>query len=139
MVDFKSLTGDPSDNVPGIAGIGPKTAAVLLQKYHTLENLFKQIDDDTVSLGNVSEKLRTGRDVALAAKRLVELDRNVELEFRVESLEFSPDWGRVRREYEQLGFKSIVAKLPGGTKEVSQIADVSKAEKTNNQDQLELI
>src|SRR3990167_7027582 len=94
MVDFKSLTGDPSDNVPGIAGIGPKTAAVLLQKYHTLENLFKQIDDDTVSLGNVSEKLRTGRDVALAAKRLVALDRNVELEFRVESLEFSPDWGR---------------------------------------------
>jgi len=139
MVDFKSLTGDPSDNVPGISGIGPKTASVLLQKYHTLENLFKRLDNDTVSLGNVAEKLRRGRDTALAAKRLVELDRNVELEFRVESLEFSPDWGRVRREYEQLGFKSIVAKLPGGTKEVSQIADVSKAEKTNNQDQLELI
>ncbi|KKR47868.1 MAG: polymerase protein [Candidatus Curtissbacteria bacterium GW2011_GWA1_40_16] len=43
MVDYKSLTGDPSDNVPGILGVGPKTASSLLQKYHTLENLFKKL------------------------------------------------------------------------------------------------
>src|SRR3989338_1168866 len=49
MVDYKSLTGDPSDNVPGVAGIGPKTAAQLLQKYETVEGLFKQLDDDPVS------------------------------------------------------------------------------------------
>ncbi len=136
MVDYKSLTGDPSDNVPGITGVGPKTAAILLQKYHTLENLFKNLDQIDEKL---RAKLEVGRDIALAAKRLVELDRDVAISFQLLELSFKPDWERVRHEYEELGFKSIVAKLPGGTKEVSQVAGVSKAERTNKQDQLELI
>ena len=138
MVDYKSLTGDTSDNVPGIAGIGPKTASSLLQKYHTLEKLFKQLDDDPVSLGSLVEKLRAGRDIALAAKKLVELDRDVDIEFRVESLELRIDWERVRKEYEELGFKSIVAKLPNSSQKEERKSDNSKP-KTDNQNQLELI
>ena len=143
MVDYKSLTGDPSDNVPGIAGIGPKTASVLLQKYHTLENLFRHAKENPL---RIAEKLEAGKDIALAAKRLVELDRNVDIEFRVKSLEFKPDWDRVRKEYEGLGFKSIVAKLPlddtsevssGATKDTSEVGKEEKSR--TEQDQLELI
>ncbi|OGD83814.1 hypothetical protein A2165_03075 [Candidatus Curtissbacteria bacterium RBG_13_40_7] len=131
MVDYKSLTGDPSDNVSGISGIGPKTASQLLQEFHTLENLFKNV-------GKIPEPLRSklvaGRAIALAAKRLVELDRDVDIELELGKLEFKPNWEQVRREYEELGFKSIVAKLPGGDKkEVSKVSKVTKVTKDENQ------
>ncbi len=151
MVDYKSLIGDVSDNVPGIAGIGPKTAAQLLQKYHTLENLFKHIDEQPES---IRAKLEAGKDIALAAKKLVELDRNVDLKFTfskkndpIENLKFKPNWDQVRAEYEDLGFKSIVSKLPGskgseGTNETDETVSQSQSVKSKtkrNDDQLKLI
>ncbi|HSX19387.1 MAG TPA: 5'-3' exonuclease H3TH domain-containing protein [Candidatus Saccharimonadales bacterium] len=136
MVDYKSLVGDPSDNIPGVAGIGPKTAATLLQKYHTLENLFEH----TAEVGEtVRTKLEKDKDVALAAKRLVELDRNVDLKFEIENLEFKPDWDKVRAEYERLGFKSIAAKIPGGKEERESQSQSVKSKPINNDDQLKLI
>lgn len=147
MVDYKALTGDPSDNVPGIAGIGPKTAAALLQKYKTLENLFKHLDDDPVSLGSMGDKLRVGKVNALAAKKLIELDINVEISCQLSELRFDPDWEKVLKEFEGLGFKSIVAKLSGN--KVSDVSQpkagrpldekVSKVENKDDNNQLELI
>ena len=131
MVDYKSLIGDPSDNVPGIAGIGPKTAATLLQKYHTLEKLFKHVAEQPDS---IRTKLVAGKDIALAAKRLVDLDRSVDLDLRIENLEFRPDWEKVRAEYEDLGFKSIVSKLPG-----SKEKEEGKKLKKKDEDQLKLV
>ena len=136
MVDYKSLTGDPSDNVPGISGVGPKTASALLQKYHTLENLFKKLTEIPEPLRS---KLESGKEVALAAKKLIELDRDVAISFQLLELRFKPNWDQVRAEFTDLGFKSILAKLPNG--EASEGTKVSKKKKTNknNQDQLELI
>ena len=131
MVDYKSLIGDPSDNVRGIAGIGPKTAATLLQKYHTLEKLFKHVAEQPDS---IRTKLVAGKDIALAAKRLVDLDRSVDLDLRIENLEFRPDWEKVRAEYEDLGFKSIVSKLPG-----SKEKEEGKKLKKKDEDQLKLV
>ncbi len=142
MVDFKALTGDPSDNVPGITGVGPKTASQLLQKYHTLENLFAHTKDAPES---VRLKLEQGLEVALAAKKLVELDRNIDIGFKLMDLRFEPDWDRVREEFENLGFKSIVAKLPqvhGSQPTVhrkKKKASVTDEPTTDNKDQLELI
>ena len=136
MVDYKSLTGDPSDNVPGILGVGPKTASSLLQKYHTLENLFKKLAEIPEPL---KSKLSAGKDIALAAKKLIELDRNVAIGIQLSELKFKPNWDQVRAEFADLGFRSILAKLPNG--EVSEGTKVSKEKKTNrnNQHQLELI
>lgn len=140
MIDYKSLTGDPSDNVPGVSGIGPKTASSLLQKYHTLENLYDHLDEISET---TRVKLEKDKDVALAAKKLVELDTKVDIKFKLSDLEFKPDWGLVRAEYERLGFKSIVNKLPGAkasdVSEVSRGTKVSKVEKTKDANQLELI
>ena len=139
MVDYKSLIGDQSDNVSGVAGIGPKTASQLLAEFHTLENLFKNLDQ----LSDVTRaKLEAGKDIALAAKRLVELDRKIDLRFQILDLRFEPDWDRVRKEYEELGFKSIAAKLPG-TRRAEEPFDKSqgkpKEPKDDNSNQLELI
>lgn len=132
MVDYKSLVGDASDNIPGVAGVGPKTAADLLVKYDNLEVIYERLDEINPK---VAEKLRTGREIALAAKRLVELDLNVNLEFELSNLEFKPNWDKVRSEYEQLGFKSIAAKIPRGANE-----SMNNEPSTNNSsDQLELI
>lgn len=143
MVDYKSLTGDPSDNVPGISGIGPKTASSLLSKYHTLENLFDHIAELAEPLRG---KLAEGKDIALAAKKLVELDREVGIEFELGKLEFKPDWEKVRREFEELGFRSIMAKIPNSsqlTVDSSQKKNkksVNREPRTDNSsNQLELI
>lgn len=142
MVDYKSLIGDPSDNVPGVAGIGPKTASQILAEFHTLEGLYE-------NLGQLTEttrtKLEAGKEIALAAKRLVELDRNVDVVIKSEELKFEPDWGKVRKEYEQLGFKSIAAKIPqAGNQEIGLSGNQEKSENSeqtteNESDQLELI
>ncbi len=143
MVDYKSLVGDTSDNVPGIAGIGPKIASSLLSKYQTLENLFEHIDEQGET---VKAKLTAGRDIALSAKRLVELDCNVNLDLKFENLEFKPDWETVRAEYVRLGFKSIVSKLPGIVNSSQLTVDSNdkksvnrKPSTDNNTDQLKLI
>ncbi len=133
MVDYKSMTGDPSDNVPGIAGIGPKTASALLQKYKTLERIYSHIGE----IGETTRlKLEKDRDVALAAKKLVKLDTDVDIKFKIDDLKFGPDWDRVRAVFEELGFKSIVNKLPVTSSQRPESG--SKSDKKNN-DQLELI
>ena len=136
MVDYKSLTGDPSDNVPGVSGIGPKTAASLLQQYHTLENLYDHLDEIAET---TRTKLEKDRDVALSAKKLVQLDTNVDLRFTIDDLRFAPDWEKVRTSFEELGFKSIVSKLPGEKVQESKPSKDSKVEKKDDHAQLELI
>lgn len=140
MVDFKSLMGDASDNVPGISGIGLKTASTLLQKYKTLENLYRHVKETPLK---VQEKLEAGKEDALAAKKLVELDRDVDISFKLPELRFQPNWDQVRNEYQELGFKSIVAKLPGDKEEDSEVTNGSKESKDlrtkKSQDQLELV
>ena len=137
MVDWKALVGDPSDNVPGIAGIGPKTASELIQRYGNLENVFQHLDE----IGdNVREKLEAGKSNAIAAKKLIALDTTVNLEFRIENLEFKPDWEMVIAEYENLGFKSIVSKIKGTkVSDLSQVSEVLNVKNKGKSNQLELI
>lgn len=135
MVDYKAMTGDPSDNIPGIAGIGPKTAATLLQKYQTLEGIYDNIDEIS---GTTRDKLVKDKEIALAAKKLVKLDCDVDISFELSELRFDPDWDRVIAELEKLGFKSIVNKLAGARAQRSEEKE-SKEEKVKDSNQLELI
>jgi len=131
MVDYKSLTGDPSDNVPGVAGIGPKTAAQLLQKYDTVEGIYEHLDE----IGETTrKKLEADKEIALEAKRLVELDKTVDLGFKIDDLRFSPDWDKATQEVEKLGFRSIAAKLP-----TPQSSDNVNKEDLVNDEQLTLV
>lgn len=70
MLDYLSLIGDTSDNIPGVTGIGPKTATKLIQEYRTVENIYDNLD--TIG-GATAEKLRTGHESAILSKRLITL------------------------------------------------------------------
>ena len=110
MVDFKALTGDPSDNIPGVSGIGPKTAADLLQKFSNIEEIYKNLDEIPE---NLREKLVAGKEDAFQARSLVTLDQQAPIEkFKIENLELKINWDKVKAEFEKLRFKSLVARVP---------------------------
>lgn len=70
FIDYKALIGDPSDNYPGVAGVGPKTAAQLLQKYKTFEGIYKSISEIEAENKNLATKLANGAEQAALAKKL---------------------------------------------------------------------
>jgi len=108
MPDYKALVGDPSDNVPGVPGIGPKTAAKLLQDYKTLENLLKKADENT----RLKEKFAAHKDQAALSKKLVTLVKNVPLEIKLKDLEFQEmNPQKVISYFEELGFQSLVKRI----------------------------
>lgn len=83
MIDLKALMGDPSDNIPGVPGVGEKTAVKLLQTYETLENILEHKAEISGKLG---EKIRENEDKALLSKMLATIDLNVPLELRLDDI-----------------------------------------------------
>ncbi|MDD2840664.1 MAG: DNA polymerase I, partial [Rickettsiales bacterium] len=86
VLDVLSLTGDSSDNVPGVPSIGPKTAAELIEKYSTVENLLEHLDE--IKQNKRREVLTDNKDNALLSKRLITLDENIEMDSSLNDLEF---------------------------------------------------
>lgn len=109
MVDYKGLIGDSSDNLPGVSGVGPKTAQKLLEEYETLENIFENISNIK---GKISEKLAADKEVSLRTKMLATLIRNVPLEFELEELKLKkPEYESLRKFYERVEFTSFIKKM----------------------------
>jgi DNA polymerase-1 len=116
IVDLLSLTGDAVDNIPGVPGVGEKTAAELLRTYSTLDNLLAHISEITKpklrdALASRAEQLRLNR-------ALITLITDVTLPVRPEALTLQPpDNGRLRSLFQQLGFKSLAAGLEKQTQD----------------------
>ncbi len=83
MIDLKGLMGDPSDNIPGIPGVGEKTAIKLLKTYQTLENVLDHADEIG---GKLSEKIKAGRDSAILSKMLVTIDTHATLDLNIDDI-----------------------------------------------------
>ncbi len=88
FVDVKALMGDPSDNIPGVKGIGEKTAMSLIEKRHSIEYIYDHIDEIGLK-GAMLQKLKDGRDMAFMSKELATIDRNTPIEFSAEACAFS--------------------------------------------------
>lgn len=114
MVDFKALRGDPSDNIPGVRGIGEKTATALLQRHETLAGLYAHLADLPAA---VASKLRTGKQDAFRAQKLVVIRRTVPLASPLADLAWS---GYERQRaivlLQELGFSSLLPRLPDGVR-----------------------
>ena len=82
IIDYKGLSGDTSDNIPGIKGIGEKTACKLLSRFDRLEQIYEHIDEVTEKALN--KKLKEGKDVALLSKELATIQRNLDIDFDFE-------------------------------------------------------
>ncbi len=106
----KALKGDPSDNIPGVKGIGEKTATELVQKYHTLDGIYEHLDELKPA---VRTKLEAGKDDAYHSLELSRIMRDVQVEFDLEDARlhrFNRD--AVIQLFTKLEFRSLIAKLP---------------------------
>lgn len=83
LIDIKALMGDTSDNIPGVKGIGEKTAKKLISEYGNIETVYEQLETIDVTK-SVREKLRVGRDDAFMSKTLATIDQNVPLDISIE-------------------------------------------------------
>ncbi len=79
ITDYKGLSGDTSDNIPGIKGIGEKTACKLLSRFDKLENIYENIDEITEK--SLNKKLKEGKDTAILSKELATIQRDLDIEF----------------------------------------------------------
>lgn len=109
MIDLKALMGDPSDNIPGVKGIGEKTAISLLTKYNTLDNLYNHIDEIT---GKTKEKLLLDKDSAYMSYDIATIFKEVPIDTNLDNIKYN---GINALEYvnllEDLEFYSLIKKL----------------------------
>lgn len=110
FLDLKSLKGDSSDNLPGVPGIGEKTAIQLLQEYDTLDNIYAHIDDIKPS---TAKKLTAGKDLAYMSKEVgrIWVDAPVELDWAVADVN-DTDLDKVAAILKRLEFSSLINRLP---------------------------
>ncbi len=109
IVDYKALTGDASDNYPGVSGIGPKTAMELLKKYGSFENLYQHV----LKLPEkIAHRLATDAEQAALAKKLATIDTNAPITLDLEKCDcLKFDKQAARQAFEELGFKSLIKRL----------------------------
>jgi DNA polymerase-1 len=110
VVDVLGLTGDSSDNVPGVPGVGEKTAIPLIQQYGSIENVYDNIDK--ISQKGLRAKLESNKELAFLSKRLVTIDTNAPVKIDFHTLRAGKkDIVELARLFETLNFKSLLARL----------------------------
>lgn len=108
-IDYKALRGDPSDNIPGIAGVGEKTAKSLLEQYKTLDEVLSHANEIKGKLG---ETIAASRDIALLSRTLATIDTAVPLDIEKEELRFENVYGEeVQRKLQELELNSVAARM----------------------------
>ena len=138
MIDYLALIGDSSDDIPGVAGIGPKTAIPLIQEFGSVEKIYKNIDK--VGKEGTKKKLLDGKESAFISKELATIDCSVPFEMNFEHAKFErPDFEKLRSIFIELEFKSLYTKLLNVYDHVTQeeseigsvvIEDISVFDKT---------
>lgn len=108
LIDYKGLVGDKSDNIKGVAGIGPKTAVGIIQKYNTIENFLENGHQE-----KSYEKINAGRDIALLSKKLAAIRRDAPLELNnLEELKYEGiPKEKLLAYFEEFGFQSLIKRL----------------------------
>lgn len=130
VVDLKALMGDMSDNYPGVAGIGPKTATDLLAKYQTLDNIYAHLDDIS---STIRQKLETDRNTAYLSQKLATLVDNIPFKFSLKSTLWSDTQVQgLMALFDQYHFKSLASRL----NKKYNLKLVTKSKTDSNQGQL---
>jgi len=110
MIDYLALVGDSSDNIPGVKGVGEKTALPLIQQFGSIENLYKNLDK--VEKEGTKKKLEENKNNAFLSKELATINCKVPMEIDFEKAKFSkPDVDKMREVFVELEFKSLFTRL----------------------------
>ncbi len=116
IIDYKALKGDASDNIPGVTGIGDKTAVKLLQQFESLENLYQELETSSEKAKEIKPKLRElllqYKDQAFLSKFLATINQNVQIDFNLQKCK----WGRydmkqISKTFEEIGLYSLIKRL----------------------------
>jgi DNA polymerase-1 len=111
LIDFKALRGDTSDNIPGVPGVGDKTAAKLVQDYGSIENLLEHLDE--LPEGRLKSGLRENADKVRLGKRMVTIVREVEVELDLERCRWTRyDYDKARAVFDALEFRQLLTRFP---------------------------
>ena len=117
ILDFKALRGDPSDNIPGVTGIGEKTAISLLLKFGSLENIYKEIEKNSVRTRELKPKLKEVllkyKEQAFLSKELAKIEKNVPIDFNLIKCSWQGlDKKKAKELLEKFEFTSLLKRLP---------------------------
>lgn len=109
IIDLKALMGDSSDNIPGVAGVGEKTAMDLVRRYGSLENIYAGLDALDIKDG-VRNKLEAGRDAAFSSYELATIMTDVPIELDLEKTRFAGFGPGSYNQFKRLGFNKFIEK-----------------------------
>lgn len=111
LLDFRALRGDPSDNIPGVFGIGEKTAIDLLNQFGSLEGIYENI---VLIKDNIKKKLIDHKEEAFFSKKLAEIEKYVPIDFNIKECEWREKYNRQKAEEEikKFEFYSLINRLP---------------------------
>ena len=110
FLDLKSLQGDSSDNIPGVPGIGIKTATALLQEFNTLENIYSNLENIKPSW---AKKLAAGKDLAFMSKDLAKIWTDAPVKLNLEDADITNfDYNKLLDIFKKLEFNSLILKIP---------------------------
>lgn len=110
IIDMKALMGDSSDNIPGVTGVGEKTAIKLLKQFETLENVYQNLDQ--VSGKKLNENLTNQKDLAFLSKELVTINQNSPIEVELDQVVYDGyDSTKLTALFKDLGFKSLLSSV----------------------------
>ncbi len=123
VVDYKALVGDPSDNYPGVPGIGPKTASHLIAEYQTVENIYKNL---ALITPRVSKKLAEGIESAGMSKKLATIVKDVPVTFHLEKAQkWDIDNKKTLELFEKFGFKTLTERVKKVGKKIDEEKQMS--------------
>lgn len=125
IVDMKGLMGDASDNIPGVPGVGEKTAIKLLKEFGTLENLLESLEG--VSGKKLQEKLKEYKEQAVMSKKLATITREAPVKLELSELEYEGyQTEELVKIFKELGFNSLLDKI--GSDEISESVELNEIE-----------
>ncbi len=133
VTDYLALVGDSIDNIPGVPGVGQKTAVKLLSQFDSLEDIFKNIDKLS---GKLKETLEKNQELAFLSKDLATIVCDLDLGFKLEEFRLKePDYKRLRKIFKTLEFNSLLKELPpevsidyGGYEVLTSVKDLASLE-----------
>ncbi len=125
VIEVMGLMGDSSDHIPGVKGVGPKTAIELIQKFGSIDELYKRIEE--VEKKKLKEKLAQDKEMALLSRKLVTIDTSMELEFDFKNLVLRPpNSAELKKLFSEFEFSSLLGELEDDSGPVETLPAVER-------------
>lgn len=136
LLDFRALRGDPSDNIPGVTGVGEKTAIKLLKQFGDLENIYKEIKQDSTRAKKIKPKLTQlliqHKEQAFFSQYLAKMEKNVPMDFNLEKCQWQKyDKQKAIEALRKFNFKSLIARMPDLEKDTGKTREKDARLKKN--------